>query len=379
MIEKVIVGLLLVVGCMLLYLKLIEGKQAGLIHNISSMLIIGHRGACGYEPENTLNSFGRALDMGVDMIELDVHVCKTGQLVVIHDETVDRTTNGHGNVADTAFEELRKLLIEKKQQIPTLQEVIELIDRKIPINIELKGKKTAQPVASLVKAYFEKGWKADNFVISSFDYEQLLEFKKLCPHIKTGILFDPLLMPENIISAAEKYAADFIGLDLEVVTHDLVSLAHKAGYPVFVWTVNDIQAADKLRSYGVQGIFTDYPDKVRNMLTLSVQQKYFEAIKDGTKTVEGRLNSPKFKDLKPNMHITFMCVQTQEQVVCIVQDVQRYATFEEMLVAQGVENMLPGVQTLSEAVALYESFPGYKEDVKKIGALAIKVKPLSQN
>ena len=371
--KKIVVGLLLIVGCIFVFIKFSKSKELSLSGNNQRMLIIGHRGACGYEPENTLVSFQRALDMGVDMIELDVHVCKTGQLVVMHDETVDRTTNGHGNVADMPFEELSSLRTEKNQQIPTLQEVIELIDRKIPINIELKGLGTAKPVSELVKVYFEKDWKADNFVISSFDHEQLLEFKKLCSDIKTGILFDALLMPENIASAAEKYAADFIGLDLEIITQDFVNAAHQKGFPVFVWTVNGKQAADRMRSFGVQGIFTNYPDKVRNMLTLSVQQKYFDAIKAGTKTVEGRLNSPKFQDLKPNMHITFTCVQTQEQVVCIVQDLQRYQTFEEMLLAEGVANMLPGVQTLFEAVALYESFPGYKEDVKKIGALAIKV------
>ncbi len=110
------------------------------------------------------------------------------------------------------------------------------------------------------------------------------------------------------------------------------------------------------------------------LLNLSIQQQYFDAIKAGTKTVEGRLNSPKFKDLTSNMHIIFTCVQTQEQLDCLVEDVQVYQTFEEMLVAVGIENMLPGVRSLSEAVALYESFSTYKKDVKKYGALAITIK-----
>lgn len=260
MIKKIVVGLIISIGCIVLVLKFLKFKKVSLFQSDQPMMIIGHRGACGYELENTLVSFQRAFDMGVDMIELDVHVCKTGELVVMHDETVDRTTSGHRKIADISFKELRSLRTEKNQQIPTLQEVIELIDRKIPINIELKGLGTAQPVAQLVKAYFEKDWKADNFVISSFDHEQLIEFKKVCPHIKTGILFDSLYMPEDIASAAEKYAADFIGLDLEIVTQDLVTVAHKAGYPVFVWTVNDKQTADTMRFFGVQGIFTNYPD-----------------------------------------------------------------------------------------------------------------------
>ena len=111
-----------------------------------SFLIIGHRGACGYEPENTLVSFARAVNMGVDMIELDVYACKTGELVVHHDDTVDRMTNGHGNVIDMSFAELRSLKVAGIEQIPTLSEVIDLIDHKVPIDIELKGPGTAKPI-----------------------------------------------------------------------------------------------------------------------------------------------------------------------------------------------------------------------------------------
>ena len=110
------------------------------------------------------------------------------------------------------------------------------------------------------------------------------------------------------------------------------------------------------------------------MISVSVKKIYFDAIKSGKKTVEGRLNVVKFKDLTPNMYITFTCVENQEQLVCIVENIQTYATFESMLLTEGVANMLPGVTSLSQAVALYESFPGYKEDVKKFGALAIKIK-----
>ena len=262
MIQKIVFGIVLSAFCILFYLKYFKIKLLDFTQHQSPMLIIGHRDACGYEPENTLISFQKAVDLGADMIELDVHVCNTGQLLVMHDETIDRTTHEHGKIADMSFEELRILRTEKNQQIPTLQEVIDLVSRKIPINIELKGLKTAQPVADVVKSYFEKGWQADDFIVSSFDHEQLLEFKKICPLIKTGILFDADGMPENIVSEAEKYAANFIGLDLEIVTHDLVAAAHKAGYQVFVLTVNDKQAADTMRLFGVQGIFTNYPDKV---------------------------------------------------------------------------------------------------------------------
>ncbi len=227
---------------------------------IHPFLIIGHRGACGYEPENTLASFARAIDMGLNMIELDVYVCKTGELVVHHDDDVDRMTDGHGNVIDMTFAELRALKVARTQQIPTLQEVIDLVARRVPINIELKGPGTAKPVAELIQKYLKS---SQDFVVSSFDHEQLFEFKKLCPNIKIGALFAWWNMPENIVAVAQHCQATFIGLDAKAVTQEMVNDAYAAGFPVYVWTVNDKVTADKMRSFGVDGIFANYPDRVR--------------------------------------------------------------------------------------------------------------------
>lgn len=112
------------------------------------------------------------------------------------------------------------------------------------------------------------------------------------------------------------------------------------------------------------------------MVHLSLRQEYFDAIKSGLKTVEGRINSPKFKDLKPGMTIRFTCINTNETIVCTVQAIHVYTNFTEMLQSAGVENMLPGISSITEGVELYESFPGYREDVKKFGALAIKITAL---
>ncbi len=102
-------------------------------------LKIGHRGACGYEPENTLRSFKRALDLQVDMVEFDVYTLAGGEIVIIHDDKVNRTTNGHGYVLDKNFEEIRKLDAGQGEKIPTLEEALDLIDKKCQVNIELKG------------------------------------------------------------------------------------------------------------------------------------------------------------------------------------------------------------------------------------------------
>lgn len=226
------------------------------------MSIVGHRGACGYEPENTLSSFQRALDLNVCMIELDVYVCASGQLVITHDDDVSVTTNGSGKVADMTLAQLRSLKVQGSGQIPTLQEVIDLVNRRIPINIELKGPGTAVPVAELIKKYIQKGLKYSDFVVSSFDHAQLHTFKQILPEIKIGILFSWKNMPKNIVAVAQKYQACFIGLDIKTVTKKLVEEAHQAGFSVFVWTINDKHTADHMRLCGVDGIFSNYPDRV---------------------------------------------------------------------------------------------------------------------
>ena len=113
------------------------------------------------------------------------------------------------------------------------------------------------------------------------------------------------------------------------------------------------------------------------MLTLSLKKKYFDAIKAGIKTVEGRLNSPKFKDLKPGMNIVFKSTDSDEDLTCKVESLNVYPNFEIMLQKEGLEKMLPGIKTIEEGNTIYESFPGYKDKVKEIGALAIRLKILT--
>lgn len=116
-----------------------------------------------------------------------------------------------------------------------------------------------------------------------------------------------------------------------------------------------------------------------NMLNLSLQRKYFDAIKAGTKTVEGRLNNSKFKDLKPGMQMSFTAADTKELIICTVKELNIYPSFKDMLEGEGVENMLPGVKDLEEGIKIYEGFPGYKEEVNKNGALAIRIKVYSNS
>lgn len=115
------------------------------------------------------------------------------------------------------------------------------------------------------------------------------------------------------------------------------------------------------------------------MLNLLLKKKYFDAIKLGTKTVEGRLDGEKFKDLKPGMKISFTTIATNEVIWCVIEAIARYQNFADMLHAEGVENMLPGVISLTDGVAIYEGFPGYAQEVTKRGAVAIRIKVFSNN
>ena len=225
------------------------------------MLRIGHRGACGYEPENTLRSFNRALQLDVDMIELDVHVCRSGELVVIHDEKVDRTTNGKGYVADQTLDELRVLDAGKGERIPTLPEVLDLVDRKAQVNIELKGVGTAKPVSELLEKYVrEFGSSYDDFLISSFKHDELQEFRRLSRESRIGVL--TMGISAGVVEFAEKVAAYSINMYKEFVTKELVDDIHKRGMKVLVWTVNDVEDIEKMRRMGVDGIFSNYPDRI---------------------------------------------------------------------------------------------------------------------
>src|SRR5690606_3047020 len=137
----------------------------------------------------------KALELGVDGVEIDVFRCKSGEIVVMHDDTVDRTTNGNGYVENLTLEELKTLRIDEEYQLPTLIEVMDLLDAQHSINIELKGKNTAKGTNDIIQNYIKnKGWEEDQFLISSFDWDELKDFYELNKNIPMGILTedDPL-------------------------------------------------------------------------------------------------------------------------------------------------------------------------------------------
>jgi glycerophosphoryl diester phosphodiesterase len=225
------------------------------------MLKIGHRGAKGYAPENTLISFQKAMDLGVDGIELDVHLTSDEQLICLHDDTLDRTTSGTGLVNSFTLIELKAFRIDTLHEIPTLQEVLNLIDEKIFLNIELKGKNTAKPVSDLIEYYVsEKNWNYDHFIVSSFDWNALQEIRSLNPNIAIGVLTQTDLA--LAIGFADFIKAKSVHPYFHLLTNENTELMQQKGFQVFPWTVNELEDLQKIKSFKVDGIISDFPDRI---------------------------------------------------------------------------------------------------------------------
>ena len=228
------------------------------------MLKIGHRGASGYEPENTIRSFKKAVELGADMIEFDVHICKSGEVVVIHDEKVNRTTNGRGQVANKTLDELKKLDAGRGEKIPTVEEVFDSIGRRVVLNIELKGEKTAKPIYKIIKNYIKDfDWFYDDFLVSSFDYSKLKEMRGLDHKIRLGLILNKFNKElPKFLKDLDIYSIHISRKERKILNEDYINFLGKLGVKVFTWTANQKGDIKKLKTLGVGGIFSDYPDRI---------------------------------------------------------------------------------------------------------------------
>lgn len=228
---------------------------------MDKILNIGHRGAKGYLAENTLESFQWAINFGVDGIELDVHLSADGQIFVIHDETVNRTTNGTGFIKDLPTIELQQLRIENQFKIPLLQQVFDFVNRRCLINIELKAGETAQPVVDLISKYvLEHGWHYADFLISSFDWPALQFVRDLNKEIPIGVLTATDL--ELAVAFAKFINAETIHPYFHLLTSENTFEMQQQNLKVFSWTINEKQDIQKIKSFKVNGIITDFPDRI---------------------------------------------------------------------------------------------------------------------
>jgi glycerophosphoryl diester phosphodiesterase len=221
-------------------------------------MIVGHRGAAGHAPENTLLSFQAAIDLKCDKVEMDVHLTKDGEAVVIHDKDVNRTTNGKGLVKSKTLAEIRELDCAKGQKIPTLQEVVNICKGKIPLVVELKAKNTPKIVNQILTG----NQIIDSSLVISFDSKLIKEIKKINPEVKTGFLFDTRiykLFPFLLWRLVKKIKADYVCPEHSLISKNFVKKLHKLNFKIHTYTVNDAKIGEKFKKFGVDQIATDFP------------------------------------------------------------------------------------------------------------------------
>ena len=223
-------------------------------------LSIGHRGARGHAPENTLLSFDTGIRLGAQMIELDVQKHPSGALVVIHDLRLERTTNGTGHVADRSFDYIRGLDAGLGQQVPTLEEVLDLVDQRVAVNVELKTPGgTGEAVAQLLREYVREGWKPEQFLVSSFHLPELEIFRQAAPEIPIGVLLCGV--PLEWAADAAALSAQALNISDEFADPKLIGDAKARGMKVYVYTVNEPDDIAQMRRLGADGVFTDFPER----------------------------------------------------------------------------------------------------------------------
>ncbi|MGH8541341.1 MAG: glycerophosphodiester phosphodiesterase [Stenotrophobium sp.] len=224
-----------------------------------SFTVIGHRGARGHAPENTMLALDTGIKLGAHWLEFDVQLHE-GALLLMHDLRLERTTNDKGRLDEHTLAQLRALDAGQGQQIPTLEEALDLIDQRAGVNIEMKSwNGCAAAVARVVRDYVAQGWLLEKFLVSSFHLPELYELRQIAPEIPLGVLLCGV--PLDWAGCAVELGAATLNIDDEFVDERLLADAHARGLKVFVYTVNQAEEIARMKKLGVDGVFTDYPER----------------------------------------------------------------------------------------------------------------------
>jgi glycerophosphoryl diester phosphodiesterase len=239
------------------------------------VMVVAHRGFSGAAPENTLVAFRKAIEIGSDMIELDIQLSKDGKIVVIHDESLERTTNGHGKVADHTLQEIRKLDAGSwfdpqfaGERIPTLQEVLTLAKGKVPVNIEIKdpthGKNAIIELAEKALQEVKRSEMLNQVIFSSFNPVSLEWTQRKEPRAWVAFLYH---RPWNSLAELTG-GGEFEVLNLRNIhlTREKVGKVRKEGFKLNVYTVNSEEELEQFVRWGVDGIITNFPDRLIRIL-----------------------------------------------------------------------------------------------------------------
>jgi glycerophosphoryl diester phosphodiesterase len=222
------------------------------------MLRVGHRGAAGHVTGNTLASIAKALTLGVDFVEIDVRATRDGHPVVFHDRRVDGSTDGSGAVIELTLEEMRRLRTADGQPIPTLDEALAVINNRVGLMLDIKSPGIVKRVwASVTGSKFVRP-----VTYASFLHAELLAVRSFASGAHTMALLDCL--PVDPTAFAKDAAVTQVGLGIDCLTGDFVSALHREGLRVFVYTVNEPSDIAWVRSLGVDGIISDFPERINS-------------------------------------------------------------------------------------------------------------------
>ncbi|KLV21513.1 glycerophosphodiester phosphodiesterase [Bacillus altitudinis] len=231
------------------------------------MYIIAHRGSSSAAPENTIAAFDVAVEQGADYIELDVQMTMDQHVVVIHDDTVERTTNGNGLVKSYTLDQLKKLDAGSwfdqqytNERIPTLQEILERYSRRIGILIEIKHPKRQIGIEKAVARIINRFAYSRHIMIQSFDVHALQRIKAFAPSLRTALIIKPdaFKLTKRKIMTYSSFA-NCLNMKKTMINRWWIDRIHTFGMDVFIWTVKDQKTADRIKKYPIDGVVTDNP------------------------------------------------------------------------------------------------------------------------
>ena len=226
-------------------------------------LSIGHRGAKGYVAENTLESISKAIELGVDGIEIDIFKCLSNELVLFHDKDLDKLTGKPGQIENLTLKELQEFLVLGKYQIPTLKDVLTEIEKPLFVNIELKGLDTAEATSKIIRDYSKNtSWSLENFIVSSFNWNELEQFRSIDKNTPIGVLVSKSMSINEAIEFGKKIDAQAIHPNYTLLDEKTVKKIKNNGFKIYTWTVNNKDDINFIKKLKVDGIISDYPDRI---------------------------------------------------------------------------------------------------------------------
>ncbi len=230
------------------------------------MLVIGHRGAAGHEVENSIKSIKKGISFDVDYIEIDVQRTKDNKIIVFHDKRLNRLTNYSKTIFDYTFKELKdNVTLSNGESLPLLSEVCKIIaESNKKLFIEIKSINIEKEVIDIANRYLSK----NNYIIGSFFHKAILKVKQIDNSINTLALLEGGLI--DITPIIDDTTCDYLGMGYQFIDGDIVDSIHKQNKKIFLWTVNYVDDIKKAIELNVDGIISNYPDRVKNILNKKI-------------------------------------------------------------------------------------------------------------